>query len=157
MKNNIFYFFLLLACATNLCVAENTVNAHKQAAKLAQHNTDFFTGPQSPSLFDSSDTLTASVLTTNTSKGLPETVYGNPETAKVKMTIYSAATCAYCAGYDSETIPQLMKLVKSGDLLLVLRPFIAHSPWDLLATQISWVKGREHQHALFGKFFAQSR
>lgn len=152
MKNSFFYFCLLLAGATNLSVADHTESSHKQAAQLAQHNTDFFTGPQSSGTFDSSDTLTASVLTTNTSKGLPEIVYGNPETAKVKLTIYSAATCAHCAGYDNETIPQLMKLVKSGDLLLVLRPFIAHSPWDLLATQISWVKGRAHQHELFGKF-----
>ena len=36
--------------------------------------------------------------------------------------------------------------------MLVLRPFIAHAPWDLLATQMSWVKGRKHQHKLFGKF-----
>lgn len=152
MKNSTTTLLMLLVFVTNLCADQKIRDSHKQAAKLAQHNTEFFTGSQSASEFDSSDTLTASVLTTNQTRSLPETAYGNPKTAKVKLTIYSAATCTHCAGYDNETVPKLMKLAKSGDLLLVLRPFIAHAPWDLLATQISWVKGRKKQHGLFRKF-----
>ncbi|PIZ33715.1 MAG: hypothetical protein COY39_01970 [Alphaproteobacteria bacterium CG_4_10_14_0_8_um_filter_37_21] len=152
MKNSATTLLMLLVFVTNLCADQKIKNAHKHAAQLAQHNTEFFTGSQSVGNFDSSDTLTASVLTTNNAQSLPEVAYGNPKTAKVKLTIYSAATCTHCAGYDNDTVPQLMKLVKAGDLLLVLRPFIAHAPWDLLATQISWAKGYKHQHNLFGKF-----
>lgn len=165
MKNSLFNFCLLFVCVTNLCIAEKVDTSHKQvedvqnvrkqAKKLAQHNTDFFTGVQPSNEFDFSDTLTAFVVTTNTANGLPEIVYGNPETAKVKMTVYSAATCTHCAAYDNEIIPQLMKLVQSGDLLLVLRPFIAHTPWDLVAAKISWVKGQENQHKLFGKILRE--
>jgi len=152
MQNSATTLFILLVFVTHLSADQQKTDSHQQAAKLAQHNTDFFTGAQPAGQFDSSDTLTASVLTTNNAQSLPEVVYGNPKTAKVKLTIYSAATCTHCAGYDNDTIPQLMKLVKKGDLLLVLRPFIAHAPWDLLATQISWVKGHKYQHKLFGQF-----
>ena len=155
MKNSAFICLnLIVSFSTALFAEQKSQVSPKQAEVIAKHNTEFFTDSRSVNDYDYSDSLTASVLTTHNVQNLPETVYGDLKTAKVKLTIYSAATCAHCADYDNDTIPKLMKLVKAGDLLLVLRPFIAHAPWDLMATQISWVKGRDQQHKLFGKFLS---
>ncbi|MDP2194189.1 MAG: thioredoxin domain-containing protein [Alphaproteobacteria bacterium] len=75
--------------------------------------------------------------------------FGDMKTAKVRLIIYSAATCKHCAEYHEVVVPKLMDYVKNGKLQLIFRTFVAHSPWDLLAAKISWIHGANKHHEYF--------
>lgn len=93
--------------------------------------------------------LIASATVHAHSNSILQVSFGDAQAAKIRLIIYSAATCKHCAEYHKTVVPQFMKYVQDGRLQLIFRTFVAHSPWDLLAAKISWIHGEKKHHEYF--------
>lgn len=121
----------------------------EQAQALVGQNMGYFTVPRG-GLGELGNTIMAQAATKPDNSNLPQKSFGNTN-AKVKITIYGASTCTHCAEYDKETLPHLIKYAEEGNILLTIRSFIAHLPWDLVGSKISWAHNEKEQYNLFSK------
>lgn len=69
-------------------------------------------------------------------------VMGNPD-AKVKLLEIASLGCPFCKRFEDEGVPEVLKLVKSGQLSWEFRPFIIHGPVDVAANLIARCNGPE--------------
>lgn len=114
---------------------------------VINQNSSYFTDPNHlTSKSDPSDTLTATTLAHTKKVQWKETFFGNPRTAKIKVTMYSSPTCTHCAEYHEKELPALFERVKSGDLFLIMRSFVSNLKFDLAAIKITWAYGVKRQH-----------
>ncbi|UUR06925.1 DsbA family protein [Sphingomonas glaciei] len=65
---------------------------------------------------------------------------GNPN-AKVKLTEIASLGCPFCKRFEDEGVPEVMKLVKAGQVQWEFRPFIIHGPVDVAANLIARCNG----------------
>lgn len=67
-------------------------------------------------------------------------VMGNPD-AKVKLLEIASLGCPFCKRFEDEGVPEVMKLVKAGQVQWEFRPFIIHGPVDVAANLIARCNG----------------
>lgn len=119
---------------------------------IIQENQTYFTDPNyMVQRTEKSETLLATTLANNKVLSLKEITFGNPKTAKVRITMYSSPTCTHCAEFHEKDLAKLTERTKSGSLMLVMRTFIANLKYDLTACKITWALGESKQHELMDK------
>lgn len=67
-------------------------------------------------------------------------VMGNPN-AKVKLLEIASIGCPFCKRFEDEGVPEVLKLVKAGQVQWEFRPFIIHGPVDVAANLIARCNG----------------
>lgn len=148
------FFFVAFAFSLNAENAPENTNNENEALSMIKDNLSYFTDPSQiqPSQQDKTESLVATTLAHDNKKiALREIIFGNPQTANIRITMYSSPTCTHCAEYHKNELPALMQRVESGKLLLVMRTFIGNLKYDLLACKMTWVKGPQMQHELMEK------
>ncbi|CAO5678374.1 MAG: hypothetical protein NEHIOOID_00907 [Holosporales bacterium] len=156
------FLTFFLAGSFSVFAAENkNQNDSNEALNAVNDNLAYFTDPHqiaSSKTSDVTQSLVATTLAHDEKKlTLKETYFGNPQAAKVRITMYSSPTCTHCAEYHKSELPALMERVQSGKLYLVMRTFIGNLKYDLLACKITWAKGPQMQHELMEKLLMNQK
>lgn len=160
------FFTLFLLCsfsgfAESPSDDANNQNDFNEALNAVNDNLAYFTDPHqiaSSRASDVTQSLVATTLAHDEKKLiLKETYFGNPQTAKIRITMYSSPTCTHCAEYHKSELPALMERVQSGKLYLVMRTFIGNLKYDLLACKMTWAKGPQMQHELMEKLLMNQK
>ncbi|CAO4838337.1 MAG: hypothetical protein CNLJKLNK_00050 [Holosporales bacterium] len=160
------FLTLFLLCSFSGFAQSSSDNANNQndsneALNAVNDNLAYFTDPHQIAASKASDVTQSLVATTlahdDKKLTLKETYFGNPQTAKIRITMYSSPTCTHCAEYHKNELPALMERVNAGKLFLVMRTFIGNLKYDLLASKITWAKGPQMQHELMKKLLMNQK